>query len=570
MQAENFCADIFIQGGKGPYTYTILSNNLSETLSLTPSVMPTNNRVSITGAFQISGLQSLNVRVMDSENNSAVKSLNVNVVSPILIQNFTVLPAATINTRCEPVYLSANGGCGQYTFSLINNQNNSIDLNANILSITPTEIVDLDIPVRAIDSCGYFVEKHFMLSVRKPLTVTTKRLHDGIVGKNYELALSVEGGNGTYHWSIYDGVNPSGIELFSQSGIYKGIPEKPIYGTIVFSVSDSDGRVTYKDFFLQIVYPMTFQTESLPVFEKEEYYEVKILATGGIPPYTYKIAGSLDNGLNFDNDKGLLAGVVTTSGDEHKIMIMAEDNCYPTHNLSIKQYTICTAEGLTIISPQILPDICENMQGTQPLFTFSSVGGIWPLTWSIISGKLPQSIVLEKNSGELFNFPQRHGTYNFTIQVQDALLNSHTRECVWHISKKLEIQTLSAPKAPKNSWYSMILSANGGKQPYQWSIINGYLPKGLSLDSVTGVISGIPVGDKRRWNEPPFIIEVRDSNSSQQVAEKEFYIEITDQLYIYTCDLPQLKTDIPCTIIYKNWIFPRCDTRCPLLSFFGS
>ncbi|KPA09836.1 Ig family protein [Candidatus Magnetomorum sp. HK-1] len=552
MQAEKFCSDIIIQGGKGPYTYTIISNNQSETVSLTPSEMPTNHRVTITGIFQTSGLQSLNIRVLDSEQNLAVKSLNVNVVSPLSILNFSVLPPATTNTRFEPVQLSASGGCGQYSFSLINNQNDYIYLSDNILSITPTEVVDLDIPVRVTDSCGYFAEKHFMLRIHNPLAITTQRLHDGIVGKPYELHLSVEGGNDSYKWFVYDGISPSEIQLRSQDGIYKGIPEKPIYGTIVFSVSDSDGRVAYKDFSLQIVLPMTFQTKSLPVFEKGDYYEVQILATGGIPPYTYKIAGSLDNGLSFDNDDGILSGIVTSSGDEHKIVVMAVDNCYPTHNVSITQYTICTAEGLTIISPQVLPDICSGIQTHQPLFTFFSVGGTWPLTWSVISGRLPQGLVLEKNSGGLFNFPQRHGTYNFTIQVQDALMNTHTRECVWHITKKLQIQTLSTPKAPKNSWYSTILSAIGGKQPYQWSVMHGSLPNGLSLDSYTGVISGIPVGDKRRWNESPFIIEVRDNDSPQQVSEKEFYIEVTDQLYIYTSDVLQLKKDVSCEIIIRG------------------
>jgi len=552
MQAETFCSDILIQGGKGPYSYTIVSNNLSETLSLTPSVMPTNKHVSITGAFYASGQQSLNVQVIDSENNTAVKSINVSVVSPLSFQNFSVLPPATTNTHFEPVQLIASGGCGQYSFSLINNQNDYIDLSDNILSITPTEIVDLDIPVRVTDSCSYFTEKHFMLRVRNPLTITTQRLHDGIVGKPYELHLSVEGGNDSYEWSVYDGVNPSEIQLHSQDGIYKGIPEKSIYGTIVFSVSDSDGRVTYKDYYIQIVNPLNFQTESLPMFEKEKYYEVKILAAGGIPPYSYKIAGSLENGLHFDNDIGLLSGVVTTSGDEHTIIVMAEDQCYPTHNVSIRQYTIYTAEGLSIISPQILPDICEGMQASQPLFTFSSIGGTWPLTWSIINGKLPQGVFLEKNSGKLSNFPQRHGTYHFTIQVQDALFNKHARECVWHITKKLEVQTLSTPKAPKNRWYTMILSASGGKQPYQWSVIHGHLPNGLSIDSVTGVISGIPVGDKRRWNEPPFIIEVRDSDSPQQIVQKEFTIEVTDQLYIYTCDLPQFKTELPYEIFIRG------------------
>lgn len=40
--------------------------------------------------------------------------------------------------------------------------------------------------------------------------------------------------------------------------------------------------------------------------------------------------------------------------------------------------------------------------------------------------------------------------------------------------------------------YSVILSASGGAPPYVWSITDGSLPPGLSLDASTGIVSGIP------------------------------------------------------------------------------
>ena len=35
------------------------------------------------------------------------------------------------------------------------------------------------------------------------------------------------------------------------------------------------------------------------------------------------------------------------------------------------------------------------------------------------------------------------------------------------------------------------MKATGGKAPYTWSVVNGALPPGLSLNASTGVISGI-------------------------------------------------------------------------------
>ena len=55
----------------------------------------------------------------------------------------------------------------------------------------------------------------------------------------------------------------------------------------------------------------------------------------------------------------------------------------------------------------------------------------------------------------------------------------------------LKICTETLPDAPADKLYSITLEAAGGISPYQWSI-EGNLPPGLSLESETGIISGIP------------------------------------------------------------------------------
>jgi M6 family metalloprotease-like protein len=50
------------------------------------------------------------------------------------------------------------------------------------------------------------------------------------------------------------------------------------------------------------------------------------------------------------------------------------------------------------------------------------------------------------------------------------------------------------PSGFDNFNYETRLEAVGGIAPYQWAIVSNGLPRGLTLDSVTGIISGIPVG----------------------------------------------------------------------------
>ena len=56
----------------------------------------------------------------------------------------------------------------------------------------------------------------------------------------------------------------------------------------------------------------------------------------------------------------------------------------------------------------------------------------------------------------------------------------------------LMINTASLPAATADVSYSAKLAAAGGIKPYTWSVTNGALPAGLSLDLATGAISGKP------------------------------------------------------------------------------
>jgi hypothetical protein len=59
--------------------------------------------------------------------------------------------------------------------------------------------------------------------------------------------------------------------------------------------------------------------------------------------------------------------------------------------------------------------------------------------------------------------------------------------------------------------YSATLAASGGNPPYTWSVFTGTLPTGLTLNSVTGVISGTPTAVVTQ----SFTVKVLDSSSPQ-------------------------------------------------------
>ena len=87
----------------------------------------------------------------------------------------------------------------------------------------------------------------------------------------------------------------------------------------------------------------------------------------------------------------------------------------------------------------------------------------------------------------------------------------------------LVISTQSLPGGTTGIPYSASLGASGGTTPYAWSVKNGLLPSGLSLNSATGAITGTPTA-VGTFN---FTVQVADSGSPQQTASQSLTVAIT-------------------------------------------
>ena len=531
MKDERFTATIQISGGKPPYTYTVSS----EYLSLTPASMPTTESVTVWGQFPVCGDRAFSVSVTDAINNESMNTIYVKVMAPLTI-NPESLPAFT-SGQTETIDIQVSGGCGTYSLRVEqpNDLAQQIQLMENILTVEPLQAMSETLWLYARDTCGYTARRQYAVIAKDPLHITSQRLEDGIVQAHYFQQLTVEGGSGDYIWHIDDGIHPKGLALNPQTGEFSGIPQDYVSDTITFSVTDSDGRTTYGSFNLSIVDELTIKTTQMPVFIDKAPYDFNIQTNGGIRPFTFILDGQLPDGLSFDSQTGRISGTVASSAAQYNIDLIVTDSFYPTNQMTWISYTIQTeAEGLQIISPLILPDAQEG-QWTE--FQFQGVGGMPNYSWNIIDGSLPKGIALNVDTGSLNGIPLQNGTFSFQIQIIDTDGRTDTQDQTWKIVKKLQIVSLSLPNAPKNKWYSTIVKAVGGKKPYVWSV-DGALPDGLSLNPKTGTISGTPANSSINL---PFTLSVQDSDVPAQQSQKQLKINVTDQLYIYTQNLPQGK-----------------------------
>ena len=87
----------------------------------------------------------------------------------------------------------------------------------------------------------------------------------------------------------------------------------------------------------------------------------------------------------------------------------------------------------------------------------------------------------------------------------------------------LAISTQSVPGGTIGVPYTATLGATGGTTPYTWSVTNGLLPSGLSLNSATGAITGTPtvVGT---FN---FTVQVADAGTPLQSTSQPLSIAVT-------------------------------------------
>jgi len=96
------------------------------------------------------------------------------------------------------------------------------------------------------------------------------------------------------------------------------------------------------------------------------------------------------------------------------------------------------------------------------------------------------------------------------------------------------ISTSSLPQGAVHTFYNATLTATGGKAPYSWSLTQGSLPAGLTLNSAVGTISGTPTAA----GTSSFTVQARDSQTTPETAQANLSIAITNPPVVSTTQLP--------------------------------
>jgi hypothetical protein len=118
-------------------------------------------------------------------------------------------------------------------------------------------------------------------------------------------------------------------------------------------------------------------------------------------------------------------------------------------------------------------------------------GGVPPYSVQVVRGSLPSGLQVSSAYG-LTGIPTQRGKFTFTLQVTDRFGRSAAKAFGMNIYPALTITMTTLKNGATGKKYKAALKTAGGKKPYNWSIVGGSLPVGLTFNGATGVISGKP------------------------------------------------------------------------------
>lgn len=303
-------------------------------------------------------------------------------------------------------------------------------------------------------------------------------------------------------------------------------------------------------------------------------YLDSLTAGGGTPPYSWSlVSGTPPAGITFDPATGTLQGL-PTEADTVDLTFRVYDSHVPSDSVDKTFALEIAALPPLSVTSDTLP---HGSAYEDYSYQLQAQGGLSPYTWQLVDGTLPGGMSLNSLDGSLSGKPTVPDTTMLTFRVKDAQTPCDSADKSFELQidpiTPLNILTTDLPSGTNNNYYSETLEGEGGISPYKWFISSGSLPSGLTVDSLSGVISGTP-SDSGTF---AFTVQLEDSLGSfdQQAFSLQIYgSPYLDEEFVhsslngYIVDIPTsgplfsfgsdkwdgyLQLDVPGDAGYNHW-----------------
>lgn len=266
-------------------------------------------------------------------------------------------------------------------------------------------------------------QRQFEFKVVPGLSIQTQSVPPGTVNQPYSATLSVytvtntkpfAGSPTTATWSIKSGSLPTGVSL-STSGVISGTPTSEGSYAVVVKAVGGGGVTDTETEVLSVRQPLAVNSQLTTNGRRLEVgvpYTATQTATGGSGTYAWTLAsGTLPTGVELKPD-GSVAGTPTVPGT-YTFAVKLADSEGRTQTLNT---TLVVASPLAVSHSKLKSAKANHGYRQRIAWT----GGVAPLQWRLVSGKLPKGVTLAKRLGLLLGKPTKAGTYRFEVEAADS------------------------------------------------------------------------------------------------------------------------------------------------------
>ena len=526
VQFSGYGASVSGSGGSGNYSWS--ATGLPSGLSINASGL-------ISGSSNVSGSYSPVITMTDTRTGGTAQttlSLTINIPITVTTSSF---PATALSESYNQT-LQASGGLGGYTWSIATGglpTGVSLNPSTGQISGTPTSTGTFSATYRATDAASNFgTSGTLAITVNTALTITTNSIPSSIQNQAYGYSISATGGSGNLVWSIATGALPSGMSL-TNAGLLTGTPTAA--GTFSFTarVTDAGAGTTTQAFSVTIIPALAISTTTLPLGRQGAGYSQALAVSNGTGPYSWTVvSGTLPAGLSLASN-GTLSGTPSGSGTSSFTVGVTDSlNASATQTLSLlinnvnsvfngqqvqvtwlapnKSTIFAAAQTATVgagvefpgyasgnpafnidfsdTTVQITSNTTSTPFGTGVFngLVITNPGGLPPFTNATLASATwatPGAVLFDSSR---ITFDATH------IYLDFQGMANQTGVGITLQVNGLSLSTTTLPDSAVGFPYSTQLTTVGGTGLGRIFSLSGSLPTGLTLNTSTGVISGVP------------------------------------------------------------------------------
>ena len=457
-----------------------------------PNIQDTIN--SISGTSTEVGSRSVTVEAWENsgfKGGVVQKNITINVTAPAAAAIITSPSPVTINRGQTATLTVVAAGAAPLTYQWYQGLSEDTSMpvaGTNAASFTtPTLLENTSYWVKVTNAGnpGGANSTTAMVTVRQPAVITADLESTSIfIGNTTTLSVTATGHAPlTYEW--FQG--PSGTTTTpvgtGSSFTTPALLETTSYWVRVTNIANLSGAnsATAIITVTEPTDPAISTVALLPPARTNIEYSTTLVAFGGRRPYTWTVTdGNLPDGLIL-SELGVISGTSGSNGTgTFTVQVMDQDNKTDSRvfELVISDLDITTATLPTAV------------KGVTYAATLAATGGAEPYSWLVQGGALPAGITLSP-AGVLSGKPTAAGNAAITVRVTDSNAFVVTKALLLPVSATFIrpiINPITFPVVTVSEAFNHTVTAQNFPKTFA---ITG-LPKGLTFNASTGVITGSP------------------------------------------------------------------------------